>query len=395
MTLQSKRLWGFILVIAIGLLPAAGVLAATLQDSPAGQSKQIFLPVVANGSAANSAPLRVANHIIVKYSGDVHGQAIDEAFATYGATLVKAIPQIGAQVMELPADKVDAAIAGLSQQPGIAYVEPDYVAEGALTPNDQYYASYQYAPQIIQAPQAWDITMGSPNVIVAVLDSGADFSHPDLQGQLVAGHDYVNNDEDPSDDFGHGTHVAGIVAALTNNSTGVASIGAHSKVLVMKVLDSQGIGDYSNIAQAIIDATDHGVRIVNLSLGSTASSQALQDAVQYAWAHNVLLIAAAGNNGNSTPFYPAAYPEVMAVSMTNWVDSYVSLSNYGSWIAVAAPGYSIESTDWIGALGQYASRTGTSAAAPQVAGVAALVLSVNGNLTNQPDARYHSKFRRR
>ena len=128
MTLQSKRLWGFILVIAIGLFPAAGVLAATLQDSPAGQSKQIFLPVVANGSAANSAPLRVANHIIVKYSGDVHGQAIDEAFATYGATLVKAIPQIGAQVMELPADKVDAAIAGLSQQPGIAYVEPDYVA---------------------------------------------------------------------------------------------------------------------------------------------------------------------------------------------------------------------------------------------------------------------------
>jgi thermitase len=331
---------------------------------------------------ADLAAPHVPGRILVKFNTDTRHDRQLQAHTRHQAAVVSEIPQLGVQVVEVPTDQMAAALAGYRADGSVAYAEPDYLAQGDFTPNDEYYASNQYGPQKIQANLAWDITTGDPNVVVAVVDSGADFSHPDLQGKLMAGWDYVNNDADPSDDYGHGTHVAGIVGAATNNTQGVAGIGFNTRLLVVKVLDQYNSGTYSNIALGITYAADHGARVINLSLGGTTSSSTLFDAVEYAWSKGSLLVAAAGNNNSNAPFYPASYTHVMGVSATDSYDARWSLSNYGDYISVAAPGRGVYSTDWLGGAGPYASRSGTSMAAPHVSGVAALLLAQDGSRTN-------------
>jgi thermitase len=372
MRIYSKWLVQVLTVLITLSFPVVGVLAAG-EIAPEETQNHFFLPLITAGTAT-SIETAVPNQVIVKYSGEVQSAAVSAVFSTLNAVVVSDIAQLNAQVLELPEENVQAAMEVLAAQPSIVSVEPNYVATGAFIPNDALYTN-QYGPQIIQAPAAWDYSQGNSNVIVAVIDSGADFAHPDLQGKLIAGYDYVNGDSDPTDDLGHGTHVAGIIAANFNNAAGVASIGANVKVLVMKVLNSSNTGSYSNFARAIVDATDRGARIINLSLGGLSASTTLQDAVRYAWQHNVLVVAAAGNNGQNTLFYPAAYPEVLAVTMTDSKDAFNTNSNYGDWVDLAAPGTSIRSTYWSGGLSTYASMTGTSMATPHVAGVAALILS--------------------
>lgn len=325
----------------------------------------------------------VPGRILVKFKSGVKGEQRLQTHAEQAARVVAELHRLGVQVVQVPEERMAAALARYRADPRVAYAEPDYLAYGAFTPNDTYYASYQYGPQIIRADQAWDVTTGSPTVIVAVVDSGADFLHPDLQGKLIAGWDFINNDADPTDDQGHGTHVAGIVGALTNNGEGVAGIGYQTRLLIVKVLDASNAGTYSGIAQGIIYAVDHGASIINLSLGGTSFSQTLLDAVEYAWNRGVLLVAAAGNYASSNPFYPASFEHVMGVAATDASDNRWSSSNYGSYISVSAPGVNIYSTNWNKTTGTgYGYRTGTSMAAPHVSGVAALLLAQDPSRSN-------------
>ncbi len=336
-------------------------------------------PVAAQGSgSAAFAPDRV----IVKFAPGLSPYLVNEIVTSHAATVVRDIPPLGIKVLRVAKGHVLDTVAALSKNPNVIYAEPDFAVHATFDPNDPYYASRQYGPQIIQANLAWDFTQGSSSVIVAVVDSGVDPNHPELAAKLLPGYDFVNNDPDPSDDNGHGTHVAGIVAAATNNGIGVAGIGFNTRILPVKVLNAYNSGYWSWVADGILYAADHRAHIINLSLGGTTPSSVLQDAVNYAWSHGTLIVAAAGNNANSTPFYPAAYDVVMGVAATDYNDARWGLSNYGSFVSVSAPGASVYSTCWDSGSSTYRYMSGTSMAAPHVSGVAALLLAQNPGRSN-------------
>ena len=215
------------------------------------------------------------------------------------------------------------------------------------------------------------MTRGAPSVIVAVVDTGVAAGHPDLRGAVLPGLNLMNGGTDAADDEGHGTSVAGVIAARTDNHAGQAGVCWNCVLLPIKALDSKGVGDTSVIATAIVRAVDLGARVINLSLGGPASTQPLADAVAYAEERGVIVVAAAGNNGNGTLFYPAAYPGVVAVAASDPDGRLYAWSDYGTWIGVAAPGCNVAPT----LSGGYEEFCGTSAAAPIVAGLAALAVS--------------------
>lgn len=261
------------------------------------------------------------------------------------------------------------------------FAEPDYTATAVGSANDPYFiAGNQWYLQKIQIPAAWDYGTGTTGVTVAILDSGVLASHPDLGGKVLAGYDFHNSDSDPSDDNGHGTAVAGLTAAASNNQIGMAGIAWANPVLPAKVLGADGSGSYSAISNAITWAADRGARVINLSLGGTSSSRTLQQAVDYAWSRNTVIIAAAGNNGNNTAFYPAACNNVVAVSATNASDLRPSWSNFGSYVDISAPGENVLSLQ---GPSSYAYWNGTSFSSPITAGVVALMISANPGLSNQ------------
>lgn len=251
------------------------------------------------------------------------------------------------------------------------YVEPNLRVQAQFIPNDPYWYS-QWAPAKINADSAWNITKGDPSVLVAVIDTGIDYNHPDLVSNYVAlGYDWVNNDTDPMDDNGHGTHCAGIIAAGLNNSIGIAGL-AQIRIMAEKALDMSGSGNMDWVANAIIHAADQGANIISMSWGTSFHSKLLYEAIRYAHDAGVLLVAAAGNDATDHKFYPAAYDEVIAVAATDYEDSRAWFSNFGDWIELAAPGVSVYSTVLDNA---YANKSGTSMAAPHVVGVAALAWS--------------------
>lgn len=268
-------------------------------------------------------------------------------------------------------------------EPHYLYLTNDTVPEtGSLpnVPNDLLFAKYQWNLPAIETNQGWDLSKGSNDVIVGIVDTGADINHPDLQGQLLSGYNVVDPGSDPLDDVGHGTHVAGIIGAVVNNNEGVAGISWYNKILPVKALDKSGSGTTYSVSEGIIWAADHGAKVINLSLGNYADSQFLHDAVRYAYDKDVVLVSAAGNDNTERPGFPAAYPEVLAVAATDANMKKASYSNYGDYIDVAAPGTSIAST-YPG--NQYAALSGTSMASPHVAAMAALIRSRNPDLTNK------------
>jgi hypothetical protein len=270
------------------------------------------------------------------------------------------------------------------------YVEPHYLyltnelggeSDGnTIVPNDTLYSKYQWNLPEIATETGWNVSKGSTDVIVAVVDTGVQSDHPDLQGRLVKGMNIVDPSSPPEDDVGHGTHVAGIIAAQVNNNEGVAGLTWFTKIMPVKVLDSTGAGSTYSVAKGIIWATDNGANIINMSLGNYAEAEFLHDALKYAYEHGVILVAASGNDNTDRPGYPAAYPEVFAVSATDADESRADYSNYGDYIDVVAPGTSIPST-YPGS--RYAALSGTSMASPHVAALASLVCAVNPDLTNE------------
>lgn len=287
---------------------------------------------------------------------------------------------------------VEAAVAALNDDSAVIWAEPDYLVQAAIFPDDPYYFQ-QWALDHIGAPAAWDITQGSDSMIIAVLDTGIDLDHPDLVNRLwqnpgeipdngvdddnndyiddIHGWNFVEGNVLPQDDVGHGTHVAGIIAAEVNNGIGTAGIDWHARILPLRVLDTNGAGTYSDVAAAIHYAIEKGAQVINMSFGAYATSSMLQETVSYA-AENALLVAAAGNNNQVRPFYPAAYPEVIAVGSTDASDAKSAFSSYGPWVDITAPGEMIWSTTFDNG---FVGWSGTSMAAPLVAGAASLVRS--------------------
>lgn len=268
------------------------------------------------------------------------------------------------------------------------YLPQVFTSPTARTPNDPYYSVYQWGPPQVNAPLAWAQSTGA-GVTIAVVDTGVDLNHPDLASKIVAGWDFANGDSVPQDDHGHGTHVAGIAAAATDNQLGVAGLGWDASIMPVKVLDSYGYGYNTDIANGISWAVDRGAQVINLSVGGEVWSQVLQDATDYAFSQGALVVAAAGNCGDLTDyypcqthnptFYPAANPNVLAVGATTASDMRASFSEYGYFVDVTAPGVDIYSTLW---NDSYESLSGTSMASPLVAGVAALAWARQPALTN-------------
>lgn len=290
--------------------------------------------------------------------------------ALVGAREVERLP-LGETVLALPPGISAESVARIyASSPAIEFAEPNYTFKAFYLPNDPYFSA-QYALGMISCPKAWDATVGSPSVTIAIVDTGIDPTHPDLAGKVVAGWDFVNDDPYADDDNGHGTHVAGIAGASSNNGVGIAGVAQRSALMPIKVLDASGSGLLSDVASGIVWAVDRGANVISLSLGSSSDSQTLRDAVAYATSNGAVVVAAAGNAGSNVATYPAAIPEVLSVGSVSSSDGRSAFSNYGSWVDVAAPGESILST----VPGGYEYWSGTSMACPQVSGIAALVYS--------------------
>jgi thermitase len=285
--------------------------------------------------------------------------------------------EVRAVVADIPLTSVSSFVTEMQATGLSRYIEPNIKFQANFVPNDPYWPQ-QWGPRKIEANYAWDTTIGDPSLLVAVIDTGIDYNHPDLAGNYVAlGYDWVNNDTDPMDDHDHGTHCAGIIAATLNNSLGIAGV-AQVQIMAEKGLDSGGSGKASDLANAIIHAVDQGADILSNSWGGYSYSNLIHDAVKYAQDHGVLVVAAAGNEASSMKHYPAAYDEVVAVTATDQTDDPASFTSYGKWVDVAAPGVDVYST----VLNErYENHSGTSMACPHAAGVAALIWSEFPSLT--------------
>jgi len=377
----------------------------------------IFLTTVVYGVplSGDEGPL-LANapympgRIAVKFKDDTDPAYVAQLHASQGATVIAEIPRLGVQILSVPPGEVEAKIAAYRADSSVEYAEPDYMARLTYEPNDPYHNDgHQWGPQKIFAPQAWDLCTGASNVVIAVLDWGVDLQHPDLATEMwtnpgeiagngidddgngyvddVYGWDFANDDHDPQDDYGHGTHMAGIAAAATDNGVGIAGVAFNSSIMAVKVGDgTTGQAAYSDIAYGLMYAADNGAKVINLSLGAYAYSSFLGGAVSYAWDAGCVIVGAAGNNNKSDSFYPAAYDNVIGVSGTDQNDAKASWSNYNSYagpynVAVAAPGVSIYSSYW-NSGSTYAHMSGTSMSAPHVAGLAALLFAQDGTRSN-------------
>ncbi len=261
----------------------------------------------------------------------------------------------------------------------VLYVHADGLDfQATFTPSEQYYGCCQWGIQDVNVDIAWDTTLGSSSVTLAILDSGLRKSHEDI-GNYLQGYDFVFNDNDPNDPNGHGTHVASTAAGLTNNGLGVAGM-AQATILPVRVLDGAGSGTPSQIANGITYAADQDADIISMSLRSTVSSPTILNAVNYAWNSGALLIAATGND-NGPVGYPAAYSNVVAVGAYDQNHNRAGFSNFGPETEMSAPGVQIAAA-YNRNDADYVYLDGTSMATPIVSGAAALALSVDGTLTN-------------
>jgi len=398
--------WGVRALAAVALIIFSCCAPADI--APAGTTQRPGLVSELATRGPGAALGFASDRVLVRFRPEVPAADAEELLRSYGFPSVHAIPAIGVySVRTVSGVSVPETLAMLRRNGDIQSAGPDYRVRLADVPNDTYFATYQYnlrnlgglldigggirlqlvAGADIRAVPAWDSVKGDPEVVIAVLDTGVDRDHIDLSAKVLSGgHDFANNDADASDDHWHGTHVAGIAAADTNNAAGIAGVAWNCRILPVKVLDRNGDGYYSWIIEGIIWAADQGADVINLSLGGDVPDTSLEDACRYAHDKGAVIVAAAGNDGLEGVLYPAAYDEtVLAVTASDYADAIASFSNFGPEIDVAAPG------DWIlGPVPQtyvgpeelpYVFASGTSAAAPQVAGLAALIRSLKPGLT--------------
>jgi len=320
----------------------------------------------------------IPGEVIVGFKGAITGSAAQESLITrHGGEILDKEPALNCVLVR--AKDVHTFIRNIMREEMVDYAEPNYIVRATYMPNDTYY-SYQWGLPAIKADKAWDIEKGNKSVKIAIVDTGIDYTHEDIASNYVSGgYDWVNGDTDPLDDNGHGTHCAGIAAAVIDNGKGIAGV-AQVSIMAEKVLNSYGYGSDWNVARGIVHATQSGANVISMSLGSSSFSRTLQKACLYAWRNGCILVAAAGNDGVRSIDYPARFKTVICVGSIDQNNSRSSFSNYGPQMELVAPGEHILST-YPGNM--YVYMSGTSMATPHVAGVAALVWSHNPTLRNR------------
>jgi thermitase len=371
------------------------VLAATALCSSAQDSTSNLQTFATSGSPGSIR----AGHILVRFKATPSQAVLDQLNIAFGAKTVGKIPEIGVTHLQAPPQVGLALLQHLHGRSDVEFAEFDSTIEAFLQPNDPYFSAAfasshygnvsQWGPQAVSAPEAWNLTLGDPSIVIAVVDTGVDSSHPDLASKIAGEYSYVGRSA--KDGFGHGTHVAGIAAAATNNDVGIAGMCPSCGILSVKVLNDQGSGYMSDVASGIIYAASHGARVINLSLGGSGRSDTLRSALQYAITNNALPVCAMGNSSSSsnTP-EPAYWHDCLSVIATDQNGVKAGFSNSGVKADVAAPGvailstmptYPVTLTSTYGFSMNYDALSGTSMATPMVAGIAGLVLSRNPSLT--------------
>ncbi|WP_076260311.1 S8 family serine peptidase [Intrasporangium flavum] len=359
--------------------------AASASTAPGASSlgaKRLPRPTPAKGAGRAHDP----HTVLVRFKGTAGSGTRDRAVKRRGASLGRTLPGTSFVTVHT-SGAADELASRLATDPSVAEVSLDYVREASATPNDP---GYTYGDQdylkTVRLPGAWDRSKGSLGTVVAVLDSGVNGRHPDLTGRTVAGWNAVSNvgiaAGAASDDYGHGSMVAGIIAAETNNGEGIAGVAWNARVMPVKVLNSRGQGTDSDVIEGINWAVGHGARIINLSLGGSTDNPALHTAIRSAVAKGAVVVVAAGNTGDDAPQYPAAYSEVIAVGATDNTGALTDFSTHGSWVDLAAPGWAITSTGRPDSQGNlYYVGDGTSFSAPIVSGVVALMRAKTPSMT--------------
>jgi len=327
-------------------------------------------------SAQNSR--YVPGELLIRPKAQISDAQLETIYKSHGGQKIKVLESLKVHHIKVSDKALEAVEAALRKNPNIEFVERNLIGQAEFVPNDPGYSSQWHLPRI-SAPGGWDLTVGSSSATIAVIDSGIDPFHPDLAANLVPGYNFVAGNTDTRDVYGHGTAVAGAAGAIGNSGIGVAGVAWSSSIMPLVVLDSGGYGTVANVASAITYASDHGVKVINISLAFNGSTSTLENAVNYAWTKGLVIVAAAANASTNTPYYPAALDRVVAVSATDQNDNRASFSNYGDWIEVAAPGVSVYTT---ANGGGYLYGSGTSLSSPIVAGLASLVFSLNPGLTN-------------
>jgi thermitase len=379
-------------VPALVMALAAGVQASPIAEMPPEQQ-----PVFASAAPGQF----ISGRLLISVRTGIGTKALRAAARMVGGHITKLLPLVHAATVEVPSTRLGPALERLHADPVVVDAERDPIDHGeavsgcapsatCVVPDDPLFAS-QWGLSAIDASQAWALTQGRPGVTVAIVDTGIDVGHPDLAAKIVGSATLTGNAGNVNDRAGHGTHVAGIVAAIPDNGAGIAGDGYDAKLLNLKASSdstsatSPGFSCEA-IAQSIVYAVQHNATVINLSLGSPTPCDVMATAVAYAWSHNVLLVAAAGNANTSAPTYPAAFPDVIAVAATDPNDQRASFSNHdAAWVDIAAPGVDILSTvpTYGNPTGEtsYGYMSGTSMAAPFVAGAAALIWPTVAPLT--------------
>ncbi|MFW5855886.1 MAG: S8 family peptidase [Bacillota bacterium] len=373
-----------LLLLLFNLFMIASLPAVSADFTVPGERNQVNL---------NKLPLHTAVYspekYIIKFKNTISKVEVKEIFQDK----IKVVEKISNSTfkIQIDLDYLQDIIKIIKSNVLIEYMEPDYlvhIQEFTGSPDDTHY-SLQWNLQMLNLEEIWQTTRGDNNITVAVIDTGIIMEHPDLTDKLVEGYDFVDNDSEPIDTdttFSHGTHVAGIIGAMTNNQEGIAGVNWNVKIMPVRVIGAGGSGGYSALISGIYWAVDNGADIINLSLAGSAHSESLREAIQYAIKHNVTVVAAAGNNGTTPVLYPAIYPEVISVGAVGPTGEKAYYSNYGPNLDLVAPGGDnsvLEPNNTIYSTAgyyenhqqvpDYSWSQGTSMATPHVSGLIALL----------------------